>query len=148
MQLTVRHLGMGAGISPFPQGCPARLSACHMGILNGNADFIYNICVARVPITLQDVSYFFKDHIDIFPPVCYHTITPRHQAPHRATVQATGREGKKMKLKYFMAQVRKHGQPGNTYYIGGVHYTVSGFVKQLEEQGFDVICAYITTPKI
>ena len=53
-----------------------------------------------------------------------------------------------MKLKYFMAQVRKHGKPGNTYYIGGVHYTVSGFVKQLEEQGFDVICAYITTPKI
>lgn len=52
-----------------------------------------------------------------------------------------------MKLKYFMAQVRKHGQTGNTYYVGGVHYTVSGFVKQLEEQGFNVICAYITTPK-
>lgn len=52
-----------------------------------------------------------------------------------------------MKLIYFTAQVRKHDKPGNTYYISGVHYTVSGFVKQLEEQGFDVICAYSTTPK-
>ena len=28
--------------------------------------------------------------------VCYLIITPRHQAPHGATGQATGREGKKM----------------------------------------------------
>lgn len=48
-----------------------------------------------------------------------------------------------MKLKYFMAKVHKHGQLQNKYYIKGLHYTVSGFVKQLEEQGFDVICAYI-----
>ncbi|MBS5134864.1 MAG: hypothetical protein KHZ05_05415 [Oscillospiraceae bacterium] len=53
-----------------------------------------------------------------------------------------------MELKYFMARVRKHGQSKNTYYIKGLHYTVSGFVKQLEEQGVDVICAYITAPQI
>lgn len=48
-----------------------------------------------------------------------------------------------MKLKYFMAKVHKHGQPQNKFYIKGLHYTISGFVEQLEEQGFCVICAYI-----
>lgn len=46
-------------------------------------------------------------------------------------------------MKYFTAQVCKQGQPGNTYYIGGWHYTVLGFVKQLEYQGFVVITAPI-----
>ena len=41
--------------------------------------------------------------------VCYLIITPRHQAPHRATGQATGREGKKMKHYQVIALNRSTG---------------------------------------
>ena len=67
--------------TPSPWGARPRSPACHMGIPKGNADFVYNMCVAWVPVRLKNISSFLKNPIDISFPVCYHTITPRNTGP-------------------------------------------------------------------
>lgn len=49
-------------------------------------------------------------------------------------------------MKYFKAQVLKTGQTRNAFYIEGWHYTLSGFVKQVEKMGFHVITAFALDP--
>lgn len=54
-------------------------------------------------------------------------------------------EKERLTMKNFMAQVRKHNQRGTEFYITGCHYNINGFVRQLKQQGFDIIC--ILEPK-
>ena len=65
--------------------------------------------------------------------MCYLILTPRHQAPHRPTRQATGREGKKMEIKTILESLKEDVQNGSiTIYQASVELFESGWLNYID----------------